>query len=152
MNERHTTDDPNESWADQVLRQLPLRQAPATLAVRILREIESRRSLPWHRRPWGSWPTGLRLASSGMAVVMLAALARAWFWIDWTPDGGSTYGVPGMLGSVAAALAHLPGALWIVLSHLGGWILLGGATFLTAAWIATLGLGTTCWRLAIGHR
>ena len=152
MNERHTTDDANEAWADQVLRQLPLRQAPATLVLRILREIEARPTLPWHRRPWGSWPLGLRVSTAGMAVALLGSMAWAWFWLDWTPGAATSQVVTGFLGSVTAAVAHLLGALWTVLSHVGGSILLGVATFLTAAWIATLGLGTTCWRLATGYR
>ncbi len=152
MNERHTKDDANEAWADQVLRQLPLRQAPATLALRILREIEAHHTLPWHRRPWGSWPLGLRVSTAGMTVALLGSMAWAWFWIDWTPGAAPAHVVTGFLGSVTAAVVHLLGALWIVLSHLGDWILVGVATFLTAAWIATLGLGTTCWRLATGYR
>ncbi len=95
---------------------------------------------------------GLQAATTGFAVALLGLMAWGWMWFDWNPGTESMIGfIPGFLGAAATAFSHILGALWLVLRHLDGWILIGPLALLTIAWVATLGLGTTCWRLAAGN-
>jgi hypothetical protein len=52
----------NDRLLDQVLRDLPLRRAPATLESRVFRELERRAALPWWYRGFTSWPLAARAA------------------------------------------------------------------------------------------
>jgi hypothetical protein len=52
----------NDPLLDQVLRELPLRHAPATLESRVFRELERRAALPWWYRGFTSWPLAARAA------------------------------------------------------------------------------------------
>lgn len=142
-----------EIWADTVLRQLPGRRAPATLAARVLGEIRALQVIPWYRQPWRTWSISLQSITAGLAVALLGLMVWGWMSWDWSRGVESTIGfVPSLIASAATALGHLLGALWLVLRHLGGWIFIGLLAVLVTAWVATLGLGTTCWRLATGPR
>jgi len=142
-----------ESWADTVLRQLPARRAPATLASRVLGEIRTRQVSPWYRQPWRTWSISLQATTTGLTVALLGLMVWGWMSWDWSRGVEFTLGfVPHLFSSVATTLGHLLGALWLVLLHVGGWIFIGSLAVLATAWVATLGLGTTCWRLATGHR
>ncbi len=48
--------DPLAAWADQTLRQLPMRRAPASLMPRVLAALARQRALPWYQQPWFRWP------------------------------------------------------------------------------------------------
>jgi hypothetical protein len=153
MNGRRQPEDNIEAWADTVLRQLPGRRAPATLASRVLGEIRARQVTPWYRQPWSTWSPSLQAATAGLAVALLGLMVWVWMSWDWSRGAESGIGfVPSLIASAATALGHLLGALWLVLLHVGGWIFIGSLAVLATAWVATLGLGTTCWRLATGHR
>jgi hypothetical protein len=52
----------HEQLVGQVLRELPLRHAPATLEGRVFRELERRAALPWWYRGFRSWPLAARTA------------------------------------------------------------------------------------------
>lgn len=58
----------------RALQQLPLRQAPATLAPRVLRALAHRAALPWWHHGFRRWPQGAR-ACFVLLCVLLNALA-----------------------------------------------------------------------------
>ncbi|HWJ34901.1 MAG TPA: hypothetical protein VNR70_06525 [Steroidobacteraceae bacterium] len=62
MNEQPETKDLAEQCLNHVLRELPLRRAPATLESRVLKELKRGADLPWWRRGFGSWPFSVRAA------------------------------------------------------------------------------------------
>ncbi len=69
MSSRDQTDEKLERLVSQVLRDQPLRQAPASLEARVLSELAARARLPWWRRGVASWPTVLRVpVIAGCAV------------------------------------------------------------------------------------
>lgn len=137
-----------EAWARTTLRQLPDRSAPGTLAVAVMERIRRQQGMPWYQRPWTEWPAEPRWVTALGALVLFGVLLWAWRSAGWTlpafiPDG---------LTVAASALAHLLGAFWLVLRHLGDTTLLLGLGVLATVWCTTLGLGTTCWRLATPPR
>jgi hypothetical protein len=69
MSSRDQTDEKLERLVSQVLRDQPLRQAPASLEARVLGELAARARLPWWRRGIASWPAMVRVpVITGCAV------------------------------------------------------------------------------------
>ena len=69
MSSRDQTDEKLERLVSQVLRDQPLRQAPASLEARVLSELAARARLPWWRRGIASWPAVVRVpVITGCAV------------------------------------------------------------------------------------
>ena len=61
MSSRDQTDEKLERLVGQVLRDQPLRRAPASLEARVLGELAARTRLPWWRRGVASWPAAVRV-------------------------------------------------------------------------------------------
>jgi hypothetical protein len=69
MSTRDQTEEKLERLVSQVLRDQPLRQAPASLETRVLSELAARARQPWWRRGIASWPAGVRVpVIAGCAV------------------------------------------------------------------------------------
>jgi hypothetical protein len=69
MSSRDQTEEKLERLVSQVLRDQPLRQAPASLEARVLGELAARARQPWWRRGVASWPAGVRVpVIAGCAV------------------------------------------------------------------------------------
>ena len=60
MSSRDQTDEKLERLVGQVLRDQPLRRAPASLEARVLGELAARARLPWWRRGITTWPVAVR--------------------------------------------------------------------------------------------
>ncbi len=150
MNEHESNDGRMARWADQVLSQSPLQQAPATLLPRIRAAVARLQSLPWYRRPWLQWPLGWRLLSVGLASAASAAMS---YWgLPQAPAVGSPADlVPGYhptvtLASACATVAH---GLFHALTHAGTWTVAIVLAVAGTLWCLSLGLGTVCWRLSV---
>lgn len=70
----------NEQLLDQVLRELPLRHAPATLEARVFRELERRAARPWWYRGFTAWPLATRAAFVALcgAIIGFSFLEGSW--------------------------------------------------------------------------
>jgi hypothetical protein len=70
----------NEQLFDKMLRELPLRHAPATLEARVFRELERRAALPWWYRGFTSWPLAARAAFVALcgAIIGFTFLDGSW--------------------------------------------------------------------------
>jgi hypothetical protein len=69
MTSRDQTEEKLERLVSQVLRDQPLRQAPASLEARVLSELAARARQPWWRRGVASWPASVRVpVIAGCAV------------------------------------------------------------------------------------
>jgi hypothetical protein len=69
MSSRDQTEEKLERLVSQVLRDQPLRQAPASLEARVLGELAARARQPWWRRGIASWPASVRVpVIAGCAV------------------------------------------------------------------------------------
>jgi hypothetical protein len=80
MSSRDQIDEKLERLVGQVLREQPLRRAPASLEARVLGEIAARARLPWWRRGIASWPITVRVpVIAGCAIcVPLVWIGSVW--------------------------------------------------------------------------
>jgi hypothetical protein len=76
MSSRDQTDEKLERLVSQVLRDQPLRQAPASLEARVLSELAARARQPWWRRGVASWPAAVRVP-----VISACAVCVPLVWI-----------------------------------------------------------------------
>ena len=59
---------------DRELRRLPAPQAPETLLPRVLATVDAWARQPWYTRAWFTWPTGWRIASLALPVLLVFSL------------------------------------------------------------------------------
>jgi hypothetical protein len=76
MSSRDPSDEKLERLVSQVLRDQPLRPAPASLEARVLGELAARARLPWWRRAIASWPAAVRIP-----VIAVCAVCVPLVWI-----------------------------------------------------------------------
>jgi len=64
-----------------VLRNLPLRPAPAQLESRVLQQLDRRRTLAWWRRGFAHWPAPARAGFIAACIVLIGAslLDTPWY-------------------------------------------------------------------------
>lgn len=157
MKHNEHENDPLARWADQALRQVPARRAPAGFRAGVLAEIQRQAALPWYRRPWMQWSRYQRwlsaLAFAGFAFVLLA------FVLPTLADAASQ----SVAGRFASELTHsftflitgiqsLGEALRLTLNQLPSTYLAAGLAALATIWVSTVGLGAACWRVATHSR
>jgi len=141
---------------DRELKSLPELQAPSTLVQRVSAAIEQRRSSPWYRQPWQTWPLPMR----GAALVILAAFFAslclgAWKLPDTEGYVAAARHAAGWFSGLATlwnALLALFTSLAQAVQLLGRGFLLGCFAVVALAWALCLGLGTACLRLALARR
>lgn len=139
-----------EQFIGQVLRQQPLRQAPATLEARVLRELELRGAQAWWRSGIMRWPLTARILCLpvGAALVWLSFLTTARLVSLWQVLQGS-----------APASAAESGWRWfenagLALQTIGNlvthavpqWLIYGGAGAALFMYAAFFGLGAAAFR------
>ena len=158
MNDRRHHEEQLAAWADQALKQLPKRRAPATLAPRVLAALAKQRSLPWHRQPWLNWPRHLQVLSFLFFAGAVGAVA--WFLLphadilSFASAKHSLAHTEGLkfVSTTMQILSTLGEAILTILRYMNIWVwaaLLGSFGFL---YCSCLGLGTACWRLAGNDR
>ena len=57
----------------QALMRLQPRRAPESLRARVMVAVQVRRSMPWYRRSFFSWPVAWQVAGTAAALVVVAA-------------------------------------------------------------------------------
>jgi hypothetical protein len=141
-----------EELIQRELSKLPERQAPATLVSGVLARIQAREQRSWWQRPWSYWPSPLKAMSLpflvATAIGVVFALSLLWKVALVKTDMSE---LSDRIGSVSV--------VWDVLSVLGNAVLLLGRSvgqqWLLAAllvplsmYLACIGLGTLCYRMA----
>ena len=150
--------DPLAAWADQALRQLPARRAPATLAPRVLAALARQRVQAWYRRPWLNWPRHFQVLSFllfagviGAAAWVLLPHADAVSLADMERSLAQSDAIK-PVSTVVSVSGALGNALLLVLRNTQAWVLAAVLGALAFLWCSCLGLGTACWRLASNNR
>lgn len=151
--------NPPSDWEqelDQELKALPDHTAPPALIRGVLGKIHKRESLPWHRRPWLTWPVGLRTLSLatlsivtvlvGVVVCQLAQSAPA------TALFGRMTSVGAMAGILWDTLGVLAGAAVLSVKQLGTGFLVAVLTFAACSYALCIGAGTLVVRFALARR
>ena len=146
--------DPLAVWADQALRQLPARRAPATLAPRVLAASARQKASAWHQRPWLDWPRHFQLLSLALFAGLVGAVV--WFLAPHA-DAVSLANAKQSLAqneglrtvSIAVdVLSTLGSAMVMVLRSAHLWVIASACGAMAFLWCSCVGLGTACWRLA----
>jgi len=144
---RQTETDLLAERAHRMLRQLPARRAPATLAPRVMAELARRAKLIWYRRPWTDWPELMRWLSTFLLAGIVAGTLRliegGWSATKASPSLAGVEDVPAFLSAAETCTRSL---LTVAQSLPSTWWLVGGSAFGIIA-LGTLGLGTAAWRL-----
>jgi hypothetical protein len=111
MKQNPDTDEGLERLIGTALRELPLRQAPAALELRVLRELERRAALPWWSRSLAHWPLAARAVFVAICICLAGAtlLAGPWAASAFESLHDSTAAMP--WAREAAALTSIAGEL-----------------------------------------
>lgn len=141
--------DALERLVDRALRELPLRQAPATLESRVFDALERRAAQPWWRSDFGAWPMAARIAlliaAAGLAVLALRGTGAL-----LAPLGSAT-GALGLPAEVAWVQALLT-AMVSVLHHVPSLWIYGALATIGALYAALFGLSATAYRTLYATR
>ena len=138
---------------DEQLRQLPDREAPHTLAPRVMAAIQARARLPWWRRTWWNWPPAAQLLSlllcSGLLGLLTYLAMRtgdvhvagrvASQAVSWSAPFQGALSALGALGHAAVILSRQLSTL--------AWVAAGAAC--AVFYLACMGLGTVMVRLVL---
>jgi hypothetical protein len=131
-------------------------RAPETIVPRIMRAVGKRGVLPWYRRSWQTWPVALRAASLTLLLGMFCGLCfAAWALSNGVAGTAFTRNVTGDFVTVGVfwrTLGVLGNAVVLLVRHLGTGFIVGSAAVLLVAYAACVGLGTTCFRMAMVRR
>jgi hypothetical protein len=149
MSSRDQTDEKLEWLVAQVLRDQPLRRAPASLEARVLGELATRSRLPWWRRGIASWPAAVRIPIvAGCAVcVPLAWILSVWLarhLVAVTTHPGVAEPISNVLDA-GRAIAALGAIIAHILQSIPREWLLGGVLATAAVYAALFAL------LAVGY-
>jgi len=158
MKKDRQSDDSLAAWADQVLKQLPPRPAPASLAPRVLAALARQQVLPWYRQPWFVWPRHIQILAALASAVIIGL--GVWFILPQADSVNlvsakqavSQFETVREAHATAEILKSLGSAIVLVVKSLDGWLLAGVLAAFALVWSTTIGLGTACWRLASGSR
>lgn len=106
-----TQPDPHkalERSIDRLLREQPLRRAPASLAERVLTEIAHREARPWWQKGFHTWPTAARVLFCVACLGIVAFAVELPTWLIGAVDSN-------LPQSVSRGIA-----LWQTLVAIGG--------------------------------
>ena len=139
-----------EQFIGSVLRQQPLRQAPATLESRVLRELELRGTKAWWQLGFSRWPWAARAlcVPVGAILVWLSFLSTARLLSLWqaiqvsAPASAAQSGVRWFetLGQALQTIGNL------VTHAVPQWLIYGGAGAALLMYAAFFGLGAAAFR------
>lgn len=85
----------NEPLLDRLLRDLPMRRAPATLELRVFGQLERRAARVWWRRGFTAWP----IATRGAFVILCSAVVVGSVLGPWATAGIRTLRGAGALAT-----------------------------------------------------
>jgi len=134
------------------LRGLPEVKAPETLVHRVMLAVHARERAPWWQRSWLTWPFGFQLCS---LVVLLVSAGLVSYLVGAAWDG---MGASSLWQRTVASFSWLQpfqeiglallNAILLLARAVNQNLILAGAAVVTAAYLACVGLGTVCVRVA----
>jgi len=144
--------DPLEQLIHRELKRLPEVPAPATLVHRVMLAAHRQAEQPWWRQSWIAWPAWFRilfvLGTAALACGLVAGLAHLW----------GHFTLPDIQSELADHLSFLRPfwclvvALFTALARVMSLVkpvwFYGAAILAGALYIASVGLGTLCYRVA----
>jgi hypothetical protein len=118
MSSRDQTDEKLERLVSQVLRDQPLRRAPASLETRVLGELAARSRLSWWRRGIASWPAAVRVPVIAVCAVCVPLVWILSLWVATRLVSVATH--PQLAGPLAPLLdaGHAIASFGTIVSHI----------------------------------
>ncbi|HEX5459879.1 MAG TPA: hypothetical protein VFX20_07900 [Steroidobacteraceae bacterium] len=118
MSSRDQTDEKLERLVGQVLRDQPLRRAPASLEARVLGELAARARLPWWRRGIATWPAAVRVPVIGVCAVCVPLVWILSLWVATRLVSVATH--PQLAGPLASlwGAGHAIASFGTITSHI----------------------------------
>ncbi|HEV2268098.1 MAG TPA: hypothetical protein VGR92_01460 [Steroidobacteraceae bacterium] len=140
MSSRDQTDEKLERLVSQVLRDQPLRRAPASLETRVLTELAARARQPWWRRGIATWPGSVRVPVIAICAVSVPAVWILSLWLAAHLVAATRSRMAGPLATIRDA-GHTVSSLGTLSTHIiqsipREWLL--GGFIATATLYATL--------------
>jgi hypothetical protein len=117
MSSRDQTDEKLERLVGQVLRDQPLRRAPASLETRVLSELAARARLPWWRRGVACWPAAVRVPVITVCAVCVPVVWILSLWLAARLASATRSRIAGPLATIRGA-GHTLASLGTVTNHI----------------------------------
>ena len=141
-----------EQLIHRELRQLPELRAPETLVHRVMLAVHAKARQSWWHRPWLTWPFGMQLLSLALLLVSVGLISylagAAWGGLNLASLSGRIVESFAWLKPIQETVSALAGAVGVLLRVVGQQFLLIGTVLVIMAYLACVGLGTVCFRLA----
>ena len=141
---------------DRELKALPHLRAPDSLASRVMATIEQRRTLPWYRRAWQTWPMPLQAVSMlALLTVFVVLCFVSWHVVHTSAVASATSQVGGwfnLLCTVWKTVNVLVSAAGLAFKSLGSAVIIGTVVALLFGYAMCVAFGTVYARLAFAHR
>jgi hypothetical protein len=135
------------------LSRLPLVPAPPTLVHRVMLAVHERARQPWWRRSWATWPIAVRVlflfCALGIACVGLLGLVQLNAGLPLAHIADQAAQSLGFLRPIWDVCVALAGALALVARAVSPWLVWSLALTLGVVYLASVGLGTLCCRVAL---
>jgi hypothetical protein len=141
-----------EALIHQELRKLPNRRAPQTLGPLVLAAIQAQAQKSWWHRPWTTWPFKFRLAFM-VAAVCSATLFLSLSFAVLNGNLTDSFGLKlaqgfGFLLPVWEVLRALSNAALLLTRSINQSLLLALSSLVFMMYLACVGIGTACCRVA----
>jgi hypothetical protein len=151
-----TPPDPNarlERLIGAVLRELPLRRAPATLQARVLQAIEHRSRHPWWQSGYAHWPAAARVCFlvGGAVMAVLVALASSQL-VGGLESSSTLSGISSGLTPAAASVRVTAETLSLIVRSIPAVWLYGGLALIATLYATLFGIGAAAYRTLYAHR
>jgi hypothetical protein len=145
-----------EQLIHRELTKLTDHDAPATLIPRVLAQIQARQHERWWQRAWPHWPLGAQLASlpillAGAGTALFAAMV-VWKLASGYSDLASVSDLLDTVWSAWDVVGVLGNAVMVLGRSLGQQLLLLLVLVPLSMYLACVGLGTLCYRMAACKR
>ncbi|HEX7116562.1 MAG TPA: hypothetical protein VF193_15655 [Steroidobacter sp.] len=132
-----------ERLISRVLSEQPLRQAPRSLELRVMAEIERRARLPWWRKSFAQWPQAARVAFLAVSAGFVYAGLRIAMWVTEPIDSAArTVELPAAVRWIQTFVT----ALITVSESVPMLWIYGGLAVLTVLYAVLFGVGTVAYR------
>lgn len=142
-----------ERLIGDTLREQPLRRAPATLASRVLREIEARATTPWWRMNFARWPMAAQTVFliASVAIVKFAVDASMWLMnrLDSVPVATDVVAAVAPVKTSVQTIAEVTSS---VVQHIPALWIYGGISALAVLYVALFGISAAAYRTLYASR
>jgi hypothetical protein len=144
-----------EELIHRELRKLPEVPAPVTLVHRVMLEVHARAHQAWWKRSWLAWPMPMQACS---LLVLLASAGLVSYLTGAAWDGLSVNSIPSRAAEWLSTYAPIwqtaktfLNACFVVLKQVGAPLLAFVAGGLLLVYLACVGVGTVCFRVAFNR-